>query len=443
MSDGLAVYDLGAGPPLLLIPNPQGMVRTPEADSPLAELLVGLGRRVVSFDPPGAFASSRPPRLGLAEMLACSREALQVAGVGPSVDVVGHSQATLCQLALALAAPGVVRSLVLVGAVDGGWRTTRRAAGMPWCWPLTDPRRWRFVLLATPLAVGRANLGRLKRLQQLYLNASLVDPSLVPPVQVEPGDQRRPPPPRARWQASVRRVDLRPRLGEISAPALVCVGRHDPQTPWLDNAAIAAITPSWRSPTASLPWWRLSSPPSPGNKSRIRWDLRLHHRQPVGASLALSPEKNTEAGTMREIAFLDHPERHQQTTVAPPVFGGKYLSITSFKRDRSGVATPVWFVQEDGRLLVQTDANSGKVKRIRRNPQVLVAPCTATGRPLADPVPARAELLDDAEVGRVERLLAAKYRIDLLIIRPIRALQAALRPGRPRPKPVILAIIPT
>ena len=146
---------------------------------------------------------------------------------------------------------------------------------------------------------------------------------------------------------------------------------------------------------------------------------------------------------MSEIAFLDHPERQQQTAVELPVFGGKYLSITSFKRDRSGVATPVWFVQEAGRLLVQTDATSGKVKRIRRNPQVLVAPCTATGRPLADPVPARAELLDDAEVGRVERLLAAKYRIDLLIIRPIRALQAALRRGRPRPKPVILAIIPT
>lgn len=146
---------------------------------------------------------------------------------------------------------------------------------------------------------------------------------------------------------------------------------------------------------------------------------------------------------MSEIAFLEHPERQQQTAVELPVSGDKYLSITSFRRDGSGVATPVWFVQEGGRLLVQTEATSGKVKRIRRNPQVLVAPCTATGRLLADPVPARAELLDDAEVGRVERLLAAKYRIDLLIIRPIRALQAALRPGRPRPKPVILAIIPT
>jgi hypothetical protein len=74
---------------------------------------------------------------------------------------------------------------------------------------------------------------------------------------------------------------------------------------------------------------------------------------------------------------------------------------------------------------------------------VLVAPCTATGRLLADPVPARAELLGDAEVGRVERLLAAKYRIDLLVIRPLRSLQAQLRRGRPHPKPIVLAITPT
>src|SRR5512133_2466940 len=209
------------------------------------------------------------------------------------------------------------------------------------------------------------------------------------------------------------------------------------------SSSTPAITPSWRNPTASLPWWRLSSPPSPGNKSRIRWDLRLHHRQPAGASLALSPEKNTEAGTMSKIAFLDHPERHQQTTVPPPVFGGKYLSITSFKRDRSGVATPVWFVQEDGRLLVQTDATSGKVKRIRRNPQVLVGPCTATGRLLADLVPAQAELLGEADLGRVERLLAAKYRIDLLVIKPIRSLQTRLRRRPLHPKLVIVAITPT
>jgi hypothetical protein len=34
------------------------------------------------------------------------------------------------------------------------------------------------------------------------------------------------------------------------------------------------------------------------------------------------------------------------------------------------VATPVWFVARDGRLLVITDENSFKAKRIRRNPAV-------------------------------------------------------------------------
>jgi len=36
-------------------------------------------------------------------------------------------------------------------------------------------------------------------------------------------------------------------------------------------------------------------------------------------------------------------------------FPGKYLSLTSYKRDGTGVATRVWFVIDDGRLLVMTD----------------------------------------------------------------------------------------
>lgn len=47
-------------------PIPRAWSRAPEAHSPLVKLLAALGRRVVTFDPPGAFASPRPPRLGLA-----------------------------------------------------------------------------------------------------------------------------------------------------------------------------------------------------------------------------------------------------------------------------------------------------------------------------------------------------------------------------------------
>jgi proline iminopeptidase len=222
------------------MPNPQGMVRVPAVTSPLADLLVALGRRVVTFDPPGAFGSTRTPRLGLAEMLACTQEVMEVAAVSPPVDLVGHSQATLCQLGFALSSPPAVRRLVVIGAVDGGAAATRRARGMPWCWSITDRRFWRFAALAAPLSVGRSNVRRLKRLQQLFTIESFANSSLAPHIAIEPGDEHRPPPPRSRWQYSIRHVDLRPRLTDITAPTLVCVGRHDPQTPWRSNADIAS-----------------------------------------------------------------------------------------------------------------------------------------------------------------------------------------------------------
>ena len=127
----------------------------------------------------------------------------------------------------------------------------------------------------------------------------------------------------------------------------------------------------------------------------------------------------------------------------PPAFPGKYLSLTSFRRDGTGVATPVWFVEAGRRLLVETDAASYKVRRIRRDPRVTVVPCTATGRLRGTPVPARAEVLPEAEVPHAERLLARKYRVDLLVVKPFRALQAALHPRRPRETPVILKLTPS
>lgn len=144
---------------------------------------------------------------------------------------------------------------------------------------------------------------------------------------------------------------------------------------------------------------------------------------------------------MEEAAFTSRAGHRDQTRPAS-VFGGRYLSITSFRRDGTPVATPVWFVQEDGALLAETDGGSGKVKRIRRNPQVRVAPCTASGRLRAEPVGARAEVLPAAQTSRVHTLLARKYRLDLLVIGPLRAVQQALHLGHPRGTPVILKIIP-
>jgi uncharacterized protein len=125
-------------------------------------------------------------------------------------------------------------------------------------------------------------------------------------------------------------------------------------------------------------------------------------------------------------------------------FTGKYVNLTTFRRDGTPVSTPVWFVSENGNLLVETDDNSYKVRRIRRNDHVTVTSCNATGRAKGQAVSARATILPAEELPRVERLLHRKYRLDYIFILPIYLLVQRLR-GRPLryEKPVIVSITPT
>jgi PPOX class probable F420-dependent enzyme len=125
-------------------------------------------------------------------------------------------------------------------------------------------------------------------------------------------------------------------------------------------------------------------------------------------------------------------------------FRGKYLSLTSFRRDGTGVATPVWFVSDNGHLVVGTDAHSYKVKRIRRDPHVRIAVCDARGRLRGEAVDAEAKILPDSERERVERLLARKYRIDRFTVYPLYRLVLRLRGrgSRTHEPPVAIAIAP-
>ena len=125
------------------------------------------------------------------------------------------------------------------------------------------------------------------------------------------------------------------------------------------------------------------------------------------------------------------------------IFKGKYVSLTSFKRDGTGVATPVWFVVDAGLLLVLTGSESFKTKRIRRNPAVIVAPCSAAGRLRGEPVRARADVLPESELRRVERLMSSKYRIDRIVVLPIYRAVRRLRGLRDDAGQVALAITPT
>jgi PPOX class probable F420-dependent enzyme len=98
-------------------------------------------------------------------------------------------------------------------------------------------------------------------------------------------------------------------------------------------------------------------------------------------------------------------------------FPGRYLSVTSFKRDGTGIATPLWFVSDGERLFALTDLHSAKVRRIRRNSRVLVAPCRADGKLRGEPVPARAEVLTaTTDLERVQKLLMERYKLSYRVV---------------------------
>jgi PPOX class probable F420-dependent enzyme len=112
-------------------------------------------------------------------------------------------------------------------------------------------------------------------------------------------------------------------------------------------------------------------------------------------------------------------------------FPGRYLSLTSFKRDGTPVATPLWFVPEGTRLLALTDLHSAKVRRIRRNPRVLIAPCRADGKLRGAPLPAHAEVLTTApDLERVQRMLMERYTLTYRLVMLVYRLGRRLR-GRP------------
>lgn len=90
----------------------------------------------------------------------------------------------------------------------------------------------------------------------------------------------------------------------------------------------------------------------------------------------------------------------------------KYLSLTTFRRDGTAVATPVWAVKlDDERIGFWTSSGSGKAKRLAHTARVTVSPCDARGRVRAgaEAVDATARLVTGAELEEIRKQIIAKY----------------------------------
>ena len=117
-------------------------------------------------------------------------------------------------------------------------------------------------------------------------------------------------------------------------------------------------------------------------------------------------------------------------TVLDEIGRSRHVSLTTYRKDGTGVATPVWHVVHSGELLVVSDAEAWKVRRIRNNSHVVVTVCDFRGKiaPGATSAEGTARLLDEAETQTVRARLAGKYVLSRWGNRFARVLHVRRRP---------------
>jgi PPOX class probable F420-dependent enzyme len=89
----------------------------------------------------------------------------------------------------------------------------------------------------------------------------------------------------------------------------------------------------------------------------------------------------------------------------------KYILLTTFTKDGKPKPTPIWAAPDGDRLLVITEADSWKVKRIRNTPRVTLAVCDMKGNPKSEPIDATATILDTSQTGLVYDAIGKRYGV--------------------------------
>jgi len=109
------------------------------------------------------------------------------------------------------------------------------------------------------------------------------------------------------------------------------------------------------------------------------------------------------------------------------------MLLTTFRRDGTGVATPVWVVGLDGEAVgFWTSSGSGKAKRLAHTARVTVQPCDGRGRvrESAQAIDATARLVSGQELDDIRQRVIAKYGFMTKITKAIATLVGTLRRKR-------------
>ncbi len=117
----------------------------------------------------------------------------------------------------------------------------------------------------------------------------------------------------------------------------------------------------------------------------------------------------------------------------------KYVSLVTFRKDGTPVASPVWIVAlADGSAGFTTEDGSGKVKRIRNNSRVTLQACSVRGavKDGSPVVEATAEVLVGADAAPVRAAIGGKYSLMTKLFK----VGELWRKVRRKPEPPVCAV---
>ena len=94
----------------------------------------------------------------------------------------------------------------------------------------------------------------------------------------------------------------------------------------------------------------------------------------------------------------------------------RYVNLETFRKNGTGVQTPVWVARDGDDLVIFTNGDSYKVKRLRRNPAIRIAECGVRGALKGPWHEGTARLVDDeATKQSALRALRKKYGWQMLL----------------------------
>ena len=77
----------------------------------------------------------------------------------------------------------------------------------------------------------------------------------------------------------------------------------------------------------------------------------------------------------------------------------QYVNLITFKRDGTEVITPVWIAGFQNSLVVTTNVNAGKVKRVRNNGKAMIYETNQSGsKQLSEELYVQASLIEDSKL---------------------------------------------